>query len=886
MLISDDTFALAKIQPPRPRADHVVRTALEGAVAAALAQRRVAALIAPAGFGKSVALAGALARLPAETACAWLSLDEDDDAARLFGCLVAALEPFDLPWRIAPEALPALSHGGPKGLAAALSVLANTLTSADVARGVIALDDVHRLRDPSALSAIESLVQWLPANWSLGVASRGDAGLPLARWRARGELASFGVAELRFAAPDIAALIGTTVDDPRTLELFDRTQGWAAGLRLLQGAPGDAGAIQSARRYVAAYFGAEVFDALEPDLRNFLLRTSVLPELTAARCAAVTGDAGAAAWLDEVERRGLFTTALDLDEPALRLHDLFRDFLQQRLQRDLPGELPSLLVRAAATEPDPVRRVGWLLRAQAVDDAERALLQSVPRLISAGADGVLLRLIGQFPSKSRRQSPLLAFARGLVALPRYEWVTMQQSMRRAAEGFARSGMDTLARRAAALEVVSLVTCGRLDEAVQRLDSLRGAGLERDTEALAELMAYWTHGALGPCQAPAPHLQHMTDLLGAGSPPPVWVGCTPHFMFLGRPGVHAALERWSGEALAVAGDAHPMLRAGAHLVAAWVALWRGSLDRAEQRIALADADLRWLGEPRGLQLMSIACHGALHALRGRREPLARAFGHLLDDVERDPERRATWRGVYLLLAAHCAAAASDWPRVRDLAAQLERTAPDREWPYARVCRRALAGRVALHDGQAATAVAALGPAIEALVDVDMLGTGTTYRVVLAQALLRGHRAGDAWQALLPALSAAAADGHLAPLLLAGADALDEVACGRFDALADPAALTLLRRCAQLARALHDGLPGVCGRPGETAITTSVAGPTGLSPREADVLARIAEGHSNKQIARGLGLSPHTVKRHVANILDKLALASRGQAGAWYRDQRRH
>ncbi|MCR2651015.1 hypothetical protein NSP17_24215, partial [Salmonella enterica] len=96
-------------------------------------------------------------------------------------------------------------------------------------------------------------------------------------------------------------------------------------------------------------------DEMPQPLHDFLLRCAVLPELTAARSAAVSGDRRAAEWLDEIERQGLFVTALDAHERTLVLHDLFRDALLARLAQRLPGELPELLRRAAAGETDALR---------------------------------------------------------------------------------------------------------------------------------------------------------------------------------------------------------------------------------------------------------------------------------------------------------------------------------------------------------------------------------------------------------------------------------------------------------------------------------------------------------------------------------------------------
>jgi LuxR family maltose regulon positive regulatory protein len=867
------TVALAKIQPPRVRPDQIERAGIERALGEALTSHRVTALIAPAGFGKSVALARVVSQLPATAARAWVSLDEDDDAPRLLACMIGALEPFDLPWRTAPAALLSAVSADDAARRAAVSTLANALAAAEVPRGVMVLDDVHRVRERSALCVVEQLVEWLPPAWSLALAARTEPALPLARWRARGELVEFRSAALRFSADELAALIHTTPDDARVTDLLARTEGWAAGVRLSLGSPADAPNHAVARRHLADYLAAEIFDTLPDDLRRFLLRTSVLPELTARRAATVSGDERAAHWLEEIDRRGLFATPLEGDEPTLRVHDLFREFLAERLERELPEEVPGLLVRAAHDEADPVRRIGWLLRGGAMDAAQRALAESAPAMLAAGADAPLLRLVEQFPAALRERSPVLAFVRGLVALPRFEWVTMQQCMRRAADGFAHAGRDAPARRASVFEVVALATCGRLEEASARLATLRAQPLDRDTEALAELMAYWETGARGPADAPVRHLRRMTDRLASGAPPEIWSGCVPHFMFLGRPGVHAALRRWADLAATVAGDAHVPLRAAANTVTGWVLVWQGRLAQAAGVMQGVESDLRWLGRPRGLQLLALAYESAAATLRADQRAANAAFDALIADVDRDTERRATWRGVYLCLAAQCAASVGDWSRAEYLAALLADTAPDQEWPYMRLARRVLAGRVALHTGDLERTVAETTGALRGLGDVDLMGTCGIARVTLAQALSRQGRESEAWDVLGAAAACAVAEEEPAAFLLAGAEALEELAavpCGTQPIAASGHAA--LRRLAETARALR-----------RTAGTAGAAPSRGgLTAREQEVLARIAAGDSNKVIARTIGLSPHTVKRHVANILDKLALATRGQAAAWYRE----
>ncbi len=389
-------FALAKIQPPSPRTALVERPALERELDAALFEHRLTLVIAPAGYGKTAALSRQIRRLPADCALAWISADEDDQLQRFLACLSTALEPHDLPWRVAPEALGTLAQAE-RGLRDVAAEIVNALASAEVARGLIVIDDAHRIADPHVFELLQAILDRLPERWGLVIASRVDPPLSLPRWRARGELAEFRQYDLRFDESEVAALLATTGGAPApgaARELLEHTQGWAAGLRLsLSARPGHPrGPGAPAQRHLFDYLASEVLDDMPPDLRRFLLRCSVLPELTAARCAHVARIAQSAQLLEEIERRGLFVASLDADELTLRLHDLFRDFLEDRLQRDFPEELPYLLRRAADDEPDLARAVGYLVRAGAWPEAARVLAargRGVGRLrwrTGAGAD--------------------------------------------------------------------------------------------------------------------------------------------------------------------------------------------------------------------------------------------------------------------------------------------------------------------------------------------------------------------------------------------------------------------------------------------------------------------------------------------------------------------
>ncbi|MES2101182.1 MAG: LuxR C-terminal-related transcriptional regulator [Pseudomonadota bacterium] len=895
------TFARTRIQPPRQRASLIPRPALEDALGRAIAEQRLTLISAPAGFGKTVALTRQIERLAAGTALAWVSVDEADDLQRLLECLFAALEPWDLPWRVDPDSLAVAAAGTRSERVAAAHELLNTLAATEVPRGLMVLDDLHRSSDAALFEFLDLLVERLPPAWGLVIASRFDPPLSLARWRAAGELAEFRQAELCFDQREVLQL-SATLDRPAGRPLTEadaelllaRTGGWATGLRLALAtalaergaAPGIdwARASQRMDRHLFDYLADEVLRDMPGALREFLLRCAVLPELTATRCAAVSGDAEAAKWLAEIERRELFVSVLNGPERTLRLHDLFRDFLDERLKREHAPELPALYRRAAAGETDPVRRVGLLLLAPAYDEAAALLAAVGPALLKAGAGAHVVRLIEQIPEAQR--PPQLLHLRGLCAWTRWEWATMQASMARAATGFERAGALRLARRSRAYEVAALSGCGQLDAAAQHLAALRAEPADGDdaTQAFVLLVSTWDAVMRGPAANAAAQLGAMVDVLERCADPALCYSCLPHMQFVGLPGTRAPLARYIRHALGVAGGRDAALRAGARVMQAWLLLWRGEADAARAVVREVQQDEAWFARPRNLRLPVQVLLATDHALRGEADAARALWQGLLDDVDNDAQRRLGWGGVYLFLALRLAWLVDDHASIAALMPRLEASAHALEWPFMRVARTLQRGQLALHAGRSGDAAQLLAAALAESSTLDTLGLDASVRVLGALAWLRCGDRAAAWQALAPLLQQMQLSGEIGALMIAGVPALAELADTAWD---DAAARSLapLHEALRLARALRAGASAfAAGDAGGAAALRAGSGlPQGLSPREAEVLESIAAGDSNKLIARAFDLSPHTVKRHVANILDKLGVASRGQAAAWWHER---
>jgi LuxR family maltose regulon positive regulatory protein len=750
------------------------------------------------------------------------------------------------------------------------------------------LDDAHRIVDPAVFEFLDLLVQRLPPRWGVLIASRVDPPLALARLRARGELAEFRQDDLGFSNDEVRELSRARdlpLSDAQAQQLFQRTHGWAAGLSLVLSHAARAGSAPAGNlreRHVFDYLASEVLDQLEAPLREFLLRCSVLPELTASRCSAVSGDAQAPRRLEEIERRGLFVSLRgeDRGETILCLHDLFRDCLEERLRSELPGELPLLLRRAADSEPDLSRRIGYLARAGDWTTAEQTLYELGPGLLARGAVTPTLRLIEQFPAPMRERSPLLAHLRGLCAWAHWDLLPMCQSLQLAAQGHLQRGDTAAAQRAQALVVLGLSAGGQVQRSVELLAALSRQPLDTATETIAWQARSWHAIAGSRLDGVAAPLAKTIELLERSTDPVLWLQCVPLTSFVGLPGTRGPLQRYIDGALrrTPAEPASPM-RVLAQALQAGVWLWDGRADDAAQLLARADDDCRWLNRPPNLSGYIHLFLGLTQAVRGRREAALAATQARIDglDDERTSGRREVWIAHFLYARLRIAMMLDDAATVREIAARLAARSSPPAVPLFVSEQRPLAGHLAALDERWADAAALYAEALQDPVGIDLYGQAIEVQVRLADALVCCRRIAEAAAALAPALARSAATGEVGAALFAGPRALTRLAATAWGAHLDAPSVRMLHDWAQRLQTLR-GVPSAgAARPSSAADPIDVV----LSQREREVLARMAAGDSNKLIARAFELSPHTVKRHVANILDKLGVQSRGQAAARFR-----
>ncbi|MEJ7687226.1 MAG: LuxR C-terminal-related transcriptional regulator [Variovorax sp.] len=567
---------------------------------------------------------------------------------------------------------------------------------------------------------------------------------------------------------------------------------------------------------------------------------------------------------------------LDGEELTLRLHDLFRDFLDERLRRDDPERVPGLLQRAATSERDPVRKLNLLLRAGAWLEAELVFIDAAAPMLASGDSARVMRLVEQFPLQMRANSPQLAYATGLCDLHQLEFAKMQLSMNRAAAGFEGLQQDRDAQHARAFESLALFFAGRNEEMLHILKALRVRPLDSTSAAVGELVRIWESSVNGPPAGPARHLEKLVDYLSAAAAPDLWYSCAPNlYVFVGRSGFRAPVQRFVRGALALAGDTNAALQAAARTLEAWLDLWQGRLDEADVRIRQLREDIRWLGQPRGLAVPLLRLEAIYQAIRGDSAQLSVSCAALLQDGQ-ERTRGLNWGLMQISLAGRLAAAVDDWDGVRDAGRVFDKMPKTSRWPLHMPIVRSFEGLMALQDGRSQDALGLLREAAQVSADVQRIGLDAFCRVHLARCELRCGSSEAAWRALEPLFEEEAATGEIGGILMTGPNALQELADACWGGEISAKGMAAVRRWADAAQRLRHGeAPGQGTEPRQDTV---------LSERELEVLERVAAGDSNKLIGRTLNLSPHTVKRHVARILERLDLSSRGQAAAWYFEHR--
>src|SRR5437764_2446617 len=375
-----------KLHRPLPRA-HLVRRPQLAARLTQGVMGQLTLVSAPAGFGKTTLLAQWFAE--SGMPVAWLSLEAgDNELVRFLSYLIAALQTLDP--RVGAVALALLQMPQQARAETVLTLLTNDVGShgRDGGDFALVLDDYHVIEAKAIDQSLTYLVEHLPPQMHLVIATREDPQLPLARLRARGHLTELRATDLRFTPSEAAAFLnqgmGLNLSAEDIAALETRTEGWIAGLQLaalsLQGHQDSTSFIKSftgSHHFVLDYLVEEVLQQQPESIQTFLLRTSILDGLCGSLCDAVllNPSVSGSATLEYIEHANLFLVPLDNERRWYRYHHLFADLLRQRLEQSGGKHalaVPELHRRASQWYEQHGLDIKAFHHAAAANDVERA----------------------------------------------------------------------------------------------------------------------------------------------------------------------------------------------------------------------------------------------------------------------------------------------------------------------------------------------------------------------------------------------------------------------------------------------------------------------------------------------------------------------------------
>lgn len=859
-------------------------------------EARLTLVSAPAGFGKTTLLAGWLGTAGQPTA--WLSLDQRDNDPVVFWSYVLTALHTATDERVS-SSLTLLQSAQ----ASLDEVLATLLNELDAVPGelVLVLDDYHLIETREVHDGIAFLLEHLPSQVHLLIATRADPPLPLARMRARGELIEVRADDLRFTAEEAAAYLneatGLALAAQDVAALEDRTEGWIAALQLaalsMRGREDVASFIAGFAgddRHVVDYLIEEVLQRQPPDVRDFLVQTSILSRLTAALCDAVTGGEGGKAMLDLLDRENLFLVPLDERRRWYRYHHLFAEMLRARLLDERPEQVAQLHRRAGdwyARSGEPGEAIRHALAGGDFEGTADQIERAMPALRQNRQEATLRSWLEALPDEVLRTRPVLSTTYAGVLLMHGELAGVEERLRD-----AERWLDAVTGAG-----------GKSDAGTHGLDEAAVRGLRSEISLYRAGQSRVSGDVVGTMT----HAHRVLELTGEGE----------HLLRGAAAGL-LGLAHWSTGDLETAhrwwSDSYAELgRAGHHADTLGVAIALADIRRAQGRLqdamstyeqGLADATAHGLPVLRGAADMHV---GMSEVLRERND-LAAARRHLeasaqLGEHAGLPQNRHRWRiamarlreaegdladAVALLNEAERLYVGDMFPDVRPIPALRARVwvvqgkaeealswarerglSSDDEVPYLRefeyitLARALLARCTAAGDESACTgATVLLQRLLQKAEEGERAGSVIELLVLQSVALQARGDVPGALAALARALALAEPHGYVRVFLDEGA-AIATLLKALPESVA-PAYVRLLLTAFAPATPTDPAVPAQHG----------LIAP--LSSRELDVLRLLGSDLDGPSVARELVVSLNTVRTHTKNIYAKLGVNNRRAA----------
>ena len=880
-----ERFPYTKFLPPsldeRVVADGTV-TRLDAAVRA----HQVTLLHAPAGSGKTTAMAAWATGAPDPVIWVRLGAEENEPVVAATALLEAGRRWLGVDFG---RRLALVLDVGTSDTTPLVTALVNDL--GDEPSVVLALDDVHEVTAPAAAAFLDLLLDHLPPTVRVLMSSRTAPALSVARRRVRGQLAELGLADLRLERDAVRRVLahGAQPSDDEVDAVLEVSGGWAAAVRLAtvrmgiegpHGAePDGVGSPQRARApsvvdvvsELSAFLDEEVLDLLPERLRTFLLETAILEELSPEVCDVVTGGSDSRAVLVELDRRNLFLSRhADASGDAWRLHDLFAAFLRDQLAARWSAERVQELHRRAARALPPMRALPHLLAAGEHDEAAATIAELAFADLDASTLVLLEPWIRALPDEvvehHHRLAMVLTWKDRVTGRSR-EVVKVLEPVR---ERLRARGEGHAAAEIAGALAEAYLQLGDTERAGQALDELLAEPVEPVFRLSGLAGRMWWHYFQGDWVQTSASVEAALDLAEQTATPAASKALLPSLSslllfadqspaWLVEPAERLAAGLDEGDSATL--TAMRALRGGA-------ALLRLDLEVAsrELRTCLVESAeigrLAWRHQEAELHLMGIALGtgdlAGVHAVVDGVLPL--------DDSS---PVHANFLELYVHAALRADWLAGEHRRLARTYRRLLAARPSTSHPIHVVVRALAEAMVARAEGRGTAALAALSEAERVQREGRCWWWVGLPGLERASILLESGRSAEAVEAALPTLDMAAEFGP--GILLAEAQVQRPV----------------LERCA--AAGVHAGMvravleavdAGGAGREPAAIPGTDES----LSAREREVLEQVAAGASNREIAEALYITEGTVKSHLTRVLRKLQASSRTHAVARARELR--
>jgi LuxR family maltose regulon positive regulatory protein len=838
--------------------------------------KRVTVISAPPGSGKTSLLRAWAERSTNLRRVAFVTVERDQQNEQRFWC--AVLDAIRSPAR-------SIDSETPPALTAALDVdqvldSVRSEVAEQVEPVVLIIDDLHELRSADALTQLENFVAVLPSSARVVLSSRRDPSIRLHQLRLADDIAEIRAGDLRFTERETRELLAgsaISLSAAGVAALHQRTEGWAAGLRLavisLSGHPDPerfVAEFSGTDRAIGEYLMAEMLERHSGEVQSMLLRTSLVDRINGELADLLAGRSGSEQMLLELEDANAFVVSLDAQRIWFRFHQLLADFLRLELRRTLADEVPDLHRRAArwfADRGDIVEAVRHAVAAGDWPDAARLVADHSFRWVLDGEAGTIRAVLQEFPEGASVDHPDLALAHAAAELNqgRMEEAAAQLAL---AESHVHSAPPARRRRLAvaiaSLRLALARRSGQFSEVIEQVKLLDASVADASSEPIAMeselrgvallnlgIVETWS-GRLVDAER---HLSEGAALAQRIGRPYLEVACRAHQGFPSKLVSVATARERGRQAVALAEryglDDRPMLAPALGAVGG-MAIWMGEFDEGERWLRRAWEVASVQVDPAVAVLLHLAT-GMLHSGRGQHQSAAEAFA-------------AAAQAQSLLTGAHALA-----PRITGwlAATQARLGRPDE-------ARALLAGFsiepermgaiynaravICLVDGDPAAALDVLRGVRDITPPVEPFTLVEAHLLAGAAHLRLGDRNAAA-AAAEAALATAEPDRLMFPFAMAeAADLLD----------------ALPQHETAHAALLSDIVDLLRGESAPSSDREPLSQSDELSPSELRVLGYLPTNLTRTEIAQALHVSINTVNTHIRNVYAKLGARDRSAA----------